>query len=93
MRRKKIVPTCERKREILQLSDCGDHSYIKNAHELVRLITKLPFFFWLFRATPAAYGGSQARGSNQSYSCRPHQIQAVAVTYTTAQGNARSLSH
>ena len=40
------------------------------------------FFFFrsFFRATPAAHGGSQARGSNQSYSCQPipeplqHQI-------------------
>ena len=29
------------------------------------------FFFLLFRALPVAYGGSQARGSNRSYSCRP----------------------
>ena len=27
--------------------------------------------FCLFRAAPAAYGGSQARGSNRSYGCRP----------------------
>ena len=57
------------------------------------------FFFWLFRATPSAYGCSQARGSNQS--CRhqptpePQQpgIQAASVTYTTTHGNARSLTH
>ena len=29
------------------------------------------FFPLLFRATPAAHGGSQARGSNRSYSCQP----------------------
>ena len=34
----------------------------------------LSFFFFVFRpfrATPAAYGGSQARGSNWSYNCQP----------------------
>ena len=29
------------------------------------------FLFSLFRATPGAYGGSQARGLNWSYSCQP----------------------
>ena len=29
------------------------------------------FVFCLFGATPAAYGGSQARGLIKSYSCRP----------------------
>ena len=44
-----------------------------------------------------AHGGSQARGSNQSYGCWPMpepqqcQIQATSVTYTTAQSNDRSL--
>ena len=38
-------------------------------------------------------------GDNQSYSCRPtpqpqqRQIQAASVTYTTAPGNTRSLTH
>ena len=53
----------------------------------------------LFRATPTAYGSSQARGLNQSCSCWPMPqpelcgIRAASVTYTTAQGNARSLAH
>ena len=60
------------------------------------------FFFLLFllsRGATAAYGSSQARGSNQSYSCRPTpqqqqpRIQATSATYTTAHGNARSLTH
>lgn len=38
---KKIVPAYIGRREILQLSGCGDHSYIKNAHKLVRLTTRL----------------------------------------------------
>ena len=55
------------------------------------------FFFCLFRGTLMAYRGSQ--GSNQSYSCRPTpqpqqcQIPATSVTYSTAQGNARSVTH
>ena len=43
---------------------------------------KLSFFFFL-RATPTAYGSSQARG----------RIGAASVTYTTAWGNSRSLTH
>ena len=51
-------------------------------------------FFCLFRATPVAYGGSQARGSNWSYSCWPtpqpqqRHIWATSVTYTIAHSNA-----
>ena len=56
--------------------------------------TSLFFSFYLFRAAPMAYGGSQARGSNQGYSCwptpQPHQIQAMSATYTTARGNTGS---
>ena len=53
--------------------------------------------FCLFRAEPKAYGGSSE--SNQSCSCWPtpqpqqHGIQATSVTYTTAHGNAGSLTH
>ena len=48
----------------------------------------------LFRAAPAVYGGSQARGLIRATSCQPtpqpqqHRIQAASVTYTTAQGDA-----
>ena len=57
-------------------------------------------FFFLSRASPMAYGGSQAEAWNQSYSCWPrpqpqqqqHRIPAVPTTYTTAHGNARSLT-
>ena len=41
------------------------------------------FFFGLFRATPAAYGGSQARD----------QIRATSAIYTTGHSNAKSLVH
>ena len=46
-----------------------------------------------------AYGGSQAGGSNWSCSHQPmpepqqRGIQATSVTYTTAHGNAGSLTH
>ena len=58
------------------------------------------FAFCLFkRAVPAAYGASQASGSNQSYSCwpmpqpKPCQIRSASATYTKALSNARSLTH
>ena len=56
------------------------------------------FFFWLFRAALVAYGGSQVRGSNQSYSChstpqpQPRQIGAASAMYRAVHGNTRSLT-
>ena len=62
-----------------------------------KIFIYLFFVFCPFRATPMAYGGSQARGSNRSYSCQPtpqqHQIRALSATYTTAHSNARSATH
>ena len=55
-------------------------------------------FFCLLRATPAAHGGSQARGlirvaaASHSHS-HSHAIQAASSTYSKAHGNARSLIH
>ena len=52
-----------------------------------------PIFFFLCRAPHEAYGSSQVKGSNQSYSCRPtpqpqqRRIWATSVTFTTANGN------
>ena len=56
------------------------------------------FFFAFFRASPIAYGGSQARGQIGTTAepiSQPQQprIQAVSATYITAHGNARSLTH
>ena len=57
------------------------------------------FVFCLFRTTPVAYGGSQARGligavaASQHHSHSNTGIRAMSVTYTTAHGNARSLTH
>ena len=58
--------------------------------------TTTPFFL-LLRAASEAYGSSLARGANQSCSCQPTsqqpQIQLLSMTYTTAHGNSRSLTH
>ena len=56
----------------------------------------LSFFF--FRATSMSYGESQARGQIRAVAASLHHshnttIQATSVTYTTAHGNAESLSH
>ena len=53
------------------------------------------FFFCLFRAAPAAYGGSQARGRIGATAASLHHswIWTASATYTAAQGNARSLTH
>ena len=53
-------------------------------------------FFCLFRASPTAYGGSQAMGligATVTPQPQPRQIPAVSATYATAHGNARSLTH
>ena len=53
----------------------------------------------LFRASPTAYGSSQARSWNRSYGCWPTPqpqklgIQAMSVIYTTAHSNAGSPTH
>ena len=46
---------------------------VKDSFLLVSLLNSLPFFFF-FKAAPAAYGNSQARGG----------IRAAAETYTAA---------
>ena len=56
-------------------------------------------FICLFRAVPAAYGGSQARGPIGAVAAgptpQPQQlgISVASVIYITAHGNARSLTH
>ena len=57
------------------------------------------YIFCLFRATPVPFGGSQARGqigaTAASLQTQPQQCQiwASSATYTSAHGNARSLTH
>ena len=57
----------------------------------------ITFFFFFSRAEPMAYGGSQARGPVRAEAGWPmpqqRRIQATSATYTTAHGNARSLTH
>ena len=56
------------------------------------------FFFFLFRATPAAYGSSQVRGRNGAAAaaglCHSHSNDRLEsrLTYTTAHSNARSFN-
>ena len=56
-----------------------------------------PFSFCLFSATLTACGSPPARGLIGAATAHLHhghsQIQAMSVTYTTAQGNIRSLTH
>ena len=53
------------------------------------------FVFCPFRAAPSAHGGSQARGPIGAVAVAAGlcQIQATSLTYTTARGNAGSLTH
>ena len=56
------------------------------------------FIYLIFRAAPAAYGSSQARGwigatAGAMPQSQQHRIWAESVTYTTAHSNARSLTH
>ena len=55
--------------------------------------------FAFSRATPMAYGGSQARGQIGTVAAKPTPepqqcgIRSSSATYTIAHGNARSLTH
>ena len=51
------------------------------------LLNSLIFTVFFFRAASVAYGGSQAGGGIGAV------VTAVSATYTTAHGNARSLTH
>ena len=59
------------------------------------------FGFWFFRAPPEAYGNFQARGrigaalpaSTIAIAMPDPSLHHRSATYTTAQGNARSLAH
>ena len=56
-------------------------------------------FFYLFRATPAVYEASKARGRIGAIAASLHHIhssvgfRATYATYTIAHGNAGSLTH
>ena len=71
------------------------------SYPIVTIFAFFFFFFWflLFRAAPQGIWRFPGQGSNQSFSCQPmpqpqqRRIQAVSATYTTAHGNARSLTH
>ena len=59
-----------------------------------------PHFFFLFRATPAAYGSSPGQGLNRAIAASLHTpqpqqlgIRAASVTYAVAHGNEGSLTH
>ena len=70
-------------------------SVLWNATLIPFLTPQKNFFFFLFRAAPAAYGSSWARGRTRaaSYWSTQRQIKAKSVTYNIACGNAGSLTH
>ena len=51
------------------------------------------FVCLFFRAAPAAHGSSWARRRKSERQTQQGGIQATSATYTTAQGNTRSLTH
>ena len=75
------------------------HLWMSVGKSLILPIYVLCLFVLFFRATPMAYGSSQARGWIGATAAEPtpqpqhYQIRAVSLTYTTAHGNARSLTH
>jgi len=93
-RRTQIVRRVFRKIQVLDVTHSTGN--ITNILQLFYLYIYL--VFCLFSAALTAYGGSHARGQI-SCCCQPipqphqHQIRAVSATYTTAHGNAGSLTH
>ena len=74
---------------------CQVAGYKINTHKSVAYIYICLFAFsW---AAPMAYGGSQAKGQIGTAAAglchRNEGIQAMSVTYTTAHGNAGSLTY
>ena len=75
--------------------------FFSKQHVSESFTVKWPFFFSLFFGLHLWHMEVPRLGvkSYQSYSCRPmpqpqqHQIRAVSAAYTTAYGNARSLTH
>jgi len=73
---------------------------VSKGHLLHQRSTKLTLFiyFLLFRAVPAAYGGSQARGPIRAVAAdlpqaQERRIQVASVTCTPAHGSTGSLTH
>ena len=93
----------------------GEFPFSKNSTLYPKTLFCFVFLsFVIFRAAPAAHGGSQARGliraiaagllqSHSNSGSKPHLrptpepqqlgIQTTSAAYTTAHGNARSLTH
>ena len=79
------------------------YSFLGKGHSPLLLALFFFFFFWFFGAALKAYGGSQARGRigtaatslHRSHrpTPQPQQVRSAFVTYTTAHGNAGSLTH
>ena len=67
--------------------------------KIIRFLGSVTHFLFLFYGAPTTCEGSQAKESNQSCSCQPTPEPqqccnwAASVTYTTAHGNAGSLTH
>ena len=81
----------EREEERLSLTHESLGTPVKNNFTII-------FFPLLFKVTPATYGGSQARGQiGATAACLHHSHSNSGpeppLTYTTAHGNARSLTH
>ena len=70
--------------------------FLKRAHLLSFFVVVVVAISW---AAPAAYGDSQARGRIGAVAAKPtpepqqRGIRAASATYTTAHGNAGSLTH
>ena len=59
--------------------DMGGYSEVRHFYKMAKGI--FFFFFWLFRATPAAYGGFQARGWNGAAAAGIHHSNAGSLTH------------
>ena len=72
--------------------------FLRLINEVREIWIRLWFFFF-FRATPVAYGGSPGYGSTPSCGCQPipqlqqWQFRATSATCATACDKARSLTH
>ena len=78
------------------VSVCAHVHVCCSLHFLQHLLNSYYYFFVFCRATPAAHGGSQARGLMGALAAGIAQqlgMQAESATYATAHSNAGSLTH
>ena len=105
LRKEKVLSRNLEEGTQFQLNFGWNTQLLKKILTYICIFKSLPYYYYFFfvfcllRATPAAYGGSHARGQSRAVAASLHcshnaKLQASSATYyTTAHCNARFLTH